>query len=58
MLNLAASKCKDLARKVMGGARVGRMGAAEERSLLVGARTRALRHLTCRILFERNERSE
>jgi hypothetical protein len=53
-----ASSTTQIARKVTGGARAGRMGAAEQRSFWAGARTRALRHLTCPILFERNERSE
>jgi hypothetical protein len=35
----------------------GDLWGGEERSVLVGARS-ALRRLTCRILFERNERSE
>ena len=43
-----------VAGKAPGGAQAGRIGAAEERRLWVGARTRALRDLTCRILFERS----
>jgi hypothetical protein len=54
----ASSNTQTVARKATRGTRAGRMGAAEQRSFWAGARTRALRHLTCPILFERNERSE
>ena len=44
--------------KAVGGMRLGRIGAAEERRVPGRACTHALRDLICRRLFERSERSE
>jgi hypothetical protein len=51
------SKTKQLPGRTPGGTQAGRIGAAEERSVLAGARS-ALRALTCRTLSERSEHSE
>jgi hypothetical protein len=56
-LVFVAANTNDLACKAAGAAQVGRMGAAEQRSLWAGARS-AHRDLTCRTLSEHSERSE
>jgi len=55
---LHGSNTPDGSRKAVGGMRLGRIGAAEERRVPGRACTHALRELTRRRLFERSERSE